>query len=158
MRSGRRHEPDRWRTEDGIPGSSPRRLHRFQPSVRSRVPLGRVVGCAVVTPEEIRAIRKQLRCTMQELASALGVEPRTVMAWEDAEQFPTRQFIEKMQDLAARGPGAIVRSGRRRTETTTPMQALTDPETWRLVRKLLAHPELRRRAQELAASYDDPET
>ncbi|MBM4356993.1 MAG: helix-turn-helix transcriptional regulator [Deltaproteobacteria bacterium] len=111
-----------------------------------------------MTPEEIRALRKQLRCTMQELAAALEVEPRVVVAWEDAEMFPTRQYVEKMMALAEKGPGAVPRRGRRsRTDATTPMQALADPELWRLFRKLVAHPELRRQATALADGFDEPE-
>jgi len=110
-----------------------------------------------VTPEDICALRKSLRCTMQELADALGVEPRVVMAWEDAEMFPTRGHVERMQGLLAEGPGAVPRKGRRRAaDAATPMQLLADPELWRLVRKLLQHPELRKRALEIAAAYDDP--
>ncbi len=93
---------------------------------------------------------------MQELAAALGVEPRTVVAWEDAEMFPTKQYIERMRALAEAGPSAIAKKGRRRAEPATPMQALADPELWRLVRKLIGHPELRKKAEELAAAYDDP--
>ncbi len=111
-----------------------------------------------MSPEEIRALRKQLRCTMQELAAALGIEPSVVVAWEDAEMFPTRQYVEKMKVLAEKGPSAVPRRGRRnRAEAMTPMQALSDPELWRLLRKLLAHPELRRKATELAEAYDEPE-
>ena len=111
-----------------------------------------------MSPEEIRALRKLLRCTMKELAAALHVEPKLIIAWEDAELFPTRQHVEKMKSLEQQGPGAVPRLGRRReSETTLPMQALADPEFWRLMRKLVAHPELRRKAVELAASFDDPD-
>jgi transcriptional regulator with XRE-family HTH domain len=110
-----------------------------------------------VSPDEIRALRKQLKCTMQELAAALGVAARTVIAWEDAEMFPTKQYIDKMKTLAEAGPSAIVRKGRRRAEAGSPMQALADPELWRLLRKLIAHPQLRKKAEELSEAYDDPE-
>jgi hypothetical protein len=36
------------------------------------------------------------------------------------------------------------------------MGVLADPELWRVVRKLLAHAELRKRVTELAAGYSDP--
>ena len=36
------------------------------------------------------------------------------------------------------------------------MQALAMPELWMLVRKLVAHPELRAAAMKLAESYPDP--
>lgn len=110
-----------------------------------------------MTPEAIRALRKRLRCTMQELAATLELEPKTVMAWEDAEMFPTKRLIERMSELDARGPEAIVRKGRRRAQGATPMAALADPEVWRLIRKLLAHKELRQQVSELAERFDDPE-
>lgn len=94
---------------------------------------------------------------MQELAAALEIEPRLVVAWEDGEKFPTKRHVEAMQALAEKGPTAIARKGRRRGDAMTPMQALADPGLWSLFRKLLAHPELRRRALEIAETYDDPE-
>ncbi len=109
-----------------------------------------------MTQDDIRALRKQLKCTMQELAATLGVDARTVVAWEDAEMFPTKQFIERMRKLGERGPDAVVRKGRRRTAPPTAMEALGDPELWRLLRKLIAHPELRKRVAEIADDYDDP--
>ncbi len=112
-----------------------------------------------MTPEEIRALRKLLKCTMQELAAALDIDAQTVIAWEDGAMFPTKRFVERMRALGEQGPGAVPRLGRRRdaaVASATPMQALADPELWRLVRKLIAHAELRRKVAELAASYDDP--
>jgi hypothetical protein len=71
--------------------------------------------------------------------------------------FPTRRHVERMQSLATEGPGAVPRKGRRRAaDAATPMQVLAEPELWRLVRKLLQHPELRKRALELAEGYEDP--
>ena len=90
-------------------------------------PIG-VVAFVLVTPDEIRALRQRLRCTMQELAAALDVEPRTVISWEDAELFPTKAAIDRMRALDERGPTSIPRTGRRRAEAATPMAALADPE------------------------------
>jgi hypothetical protein len=36
------------------------------------------------------------------------------------------------------------------------MERLSDPELWKLVRKLLAHPALFRQAQKLAEEFSDP--
>lgn len=116
-----------------------------------------MLASLLVTPDEIRALRKSLKCTMQELADALGIEARVVMEWEDGEMFPTRRHVEKMKALSTEGPSAVPRKGRRRAaESLTPMQVLADPELWRLVRKLLCHAELRKRALELAETYDEP--
>ena len=37
------------------------------------------------------------------------------------------------------------------------MKLLSEPDLWRLIRKLLAHRELREQVAKLAASYDDPD-
>ncbi len=60
-----------------------------------------------------------------------------------------------MEELRAKGPSAVPRK-RRKGAPASPLHALADPELWRLVRKLLAHPELRSAAQKLAESYLDP--
>ena len=46
---------------------------------------------------------------------------------------------------------------RRRARTETPMQVLADPETWRILRKLIAHADFRAQVHKLAADYPDPE-
>jgi transcriptional regulator with XRE-family HTH domain len=107
--------------------------------------------------DDIRALRKELRCTPQELAEALGITVKVVMAWEDEEQFPTRQYIEKMDALRAQGEGSVPRKRRGAKKNQTPLQVLRDPELWRLVCKLVAHEELRAQAQKLAEAYPDPE-
>ena len=109
-----------------------------------------------MSPEEIRALRKRLKCTMQELAVALEVNPKTVIAWEDGDEFPTKRFIDHMNKLDEAGPGAVARLGRRAARAATPMQALADPALWTLLRKLIAHPELRAKVETFAADYDDP--
>jgi transcriptional regulator with XRE-family HTH domain len=108
-----------------------------------------------VSPDDVKALRKELGCTAKELASVLEVEPETVAAWERGELFPTKHHVSVMGDLLAQGPAAVPRK-RRKGARPTPMQALADPELWRLVRKLLAHAELRAAADALAASYSDP--
>lgn len=105
-----------------------------------------------MTPEEIRALRKELACTAKELAGALALDQATVLAWERAELFPTRQFVERMSALRAAGPGAIPRKSR----GASPMKALADPSVWELVRKIVAHKKLRDETSKLAAAYPDP--
>ena len=108
-----------------------------------------------MTGDDIKALRAELSCTARELAGALGLEQDAVLAWERGERFPTKRHVGAMNELRARGPGAIPRKARKAV-TVTPMQALADPDTWRLVRKLLAHAELRAAVTELAARYEDP--
>jgi DNA-binding XRE family transcriptional regulator len=108
-------------------------------------------------PEEIMALRKELRCTTHELAEALGVTSKTVMAWEQDEMFPTKRYIKLMNALREQGQGAVPRKRRGSKTSQTPMQVLSDPDMWRIVRKLVAHPEFRAQVTKLAESYDEPE-
>ena len=52
-----------------------------------------------MTPEEIKALRQELSCTARELAGALDLEQDTVLAWEKGEQFPTKRYVDSMEDL-----------------------------------------------------------
>jgi transcriptional regulator with XRE-family HTH domain len=108
-----------------------------------------------MSPEEVKALRQELGCTARELAAALDVEPETIAAWERAELFPTKRHVAMMEELRKKGPSAVPRK-RRKGAPATPMQALADPGLWRLVRKLLAHPELRTATDKLADAYPDP--
>jgi len=105
-----------------------------------------------VTPEEIKALRKDLACTAKELAQAIGIEQSTVLAWEKGDLFPTKQFIDKMNKLRERGPAAIPKKAR----GDSPMKVLADPALWELVRKLAAHKKLRDEVTKLASTYPDP--
>ena len=105
-----------------------------------------------MTPDEIKALRKELACTAKELAGALALEQATVLAWERAELFPTRQYIERMNALRAKGPSAVPR----KSKGGSPMKALADPEVWAIVRKIVAHKKLRDETARLAADYPDP--
>jgi DNA-binding XRE family transcriptional regulator len=105
-----------------------------------------------MTPEEIRAVRRELSCTATELALALELDQATVLAWEKGELFPTKQYIDKMSALRAKGPSSIPRKSR----GEDPVKALADPALWQLVRKLAAHKKLREAVAKLAAPYSDP--
>jgi transcriptional regulator with XRE-family HTH domain len=105
-----------------------------------------------VSPDEIKALRKELQCTAKELAAALDVDQATVLAWEKAEQFPTKQYVDHMSDLRAKGPGAIPK----KSKGKNPVAMMTDPVAWELFRKILAHKKLRDEVAKLAAGYSDP--
>jgi len=105
-----------------------------------------------VSPDELKALRKELSCTAKELAAALDLEQSTVLAWERGELFPTKQYIDAMEALRARGPGAIPR----KSKGDNPVKALADPQTWELLRKIAAHKKLRDEVAKLAAKYSDP--
>ena len=108
-----------------------------------------------MAPEEVKALRAALACTTRELATALGTTQEDILAWERGERFPTKRAVVAMQALREKGPSAIPRR-RRGQAATSPQRALADPELWRLVRKLIAHPELFGAVQRLAESYPDP--
>ena len=105
-----------------------------------------------MSPDELKALRKDLSCTAKELAAALGLEQATVLAWERGELFPTKKYVDEMNALRARGPGAIPR----KSKGENPVKALADPLTWELLRKIAAHKKLRDEVQKLAAKYTDP--
>ncbi|WP_044248964.1 helix-turn-helix domain-containing protein [Chondromyces apiculatus] len=107
--------------------------------------------------EQIKALRQKLGCTARELAMALGLEQETVLAWERGEIFPTKRYVARLEEIQLAGPSAIPRVPKRRRERpSSPLQALAEPETWQLLRKLLAHAELREQVMRLAEPYPDP--
>jgi transcriptional regulator with XRE-family HTH domain len=105
-----------------------------------------------VTPDALKALRKDLGCTAKELAAALDLDQATVLAWERGELFPTKRYIDAMTTLRDKGAGAIPK----KSKGADPMKALADPGLWELVRKLIAHKKLRDETAKLAAGYPDP--
>jgi transcriptional regulator with XRE-family HTH domain len=105
-----------------------------------------------VSPDEVKALRKELTCTAKELAAALDVDQKTVMGWETGELFPTKAYCDRMEALRAKGPGAVPR----KSKGGDPMKSLADPMLWEIVRKLAAHKKLRDEVTKLAAAYSDP--
>jgi transcriptional regulator with XRE-family HTH domain len=105
-----------------------------------------------VTPEDIKALRKDLGCTAKELAAALDLDQATVLAWERGELFPTKRYVDAMAALREKGAGAIPK----KSKGGDPMKSLADPLLWELVRKLCAHKKLREETARLAAGYPDP--
>lgn len=109
-----------------------------------------------MSPEDIKALRQELRCTARELAAALGTDQQTVLAWERAELFPTKRSCDAMEALRKKGPSAVPRAPRKKQAAASPMAALADPAVWKLVRKILAHPDLRAAVEGIAEGYADP--
>ncbi len=106
-----------------------------------------------MSPDEIKALRKELGCTAKELAAVLGVDQPTVLAWEKAELFPTKAFIVRMAELRTRGAAAFPRKAKAGAD---PLLALADPKVWELLRKIAAHKKLRDDVAKLAEPYPDP--
>jgi transcriptional regulator with XRE-family HTH domain len=107
-----------------------------------------------MSPEDIKALRQELGCTARELATALGSEQETVLAWERGDLFPTKRLVGKMEELRKKGPAAIPK--RKKGQNPAPLHLLASPDLWLLVRKLIAHPDLRAAAMKLAEGYADP--
>lgn len=104
-----------------------------------------------MSPDELKALRKELACTAKELATALELEQATVLAWEKGDLFPTKAYIDRMEALR-QNPGAIPK----KAKGPEPLKVLADPSFWELVRKLAAHKKLRDEAIKLAQAYADP--
>ncbi len=113
-----------------------------------------MVASASVSPDDIKALRSTLGCTARELADALGVEQKAVLAWESGELFPTKRLVDKMAALGAAGPSSVPR--RAKGAAPPPLRVLADPSLWALVRKLIAHKKLRDEVSRLAEGYSDP--
>jgi transcriptional regulator with XRE-family HTH domain len=108
-----------------------------------------------VSPEEIKALRKELACTARELATALGIDQKEVLAWEAGELFPTKRYVTQMEVLRKKGPNAIVRVPKGKAKKTG-VQRLDDPKLWEIFRKLLEHPQLFDQVAKLADGFADP--
>ena len=137
-----------------------------------------------MTGAEIKSLLDELGISTRQLAAKLDVPAPVVLAWQKEELFPTKRHVEAMRALRARitadlapTPPELPSSTNTATPTntatttnaatttntattanaaTTTFEALADPTFWRLVRKLLAVPALRREAEEAAAKYQDP--
>jgi transcriptional regulator with XRE-family HTH domain len=106
-----------------------------------------------VTGADVKALRRELVCTAKELAAVLGLDQATVLAWEKEELFPTKAFVDRMNALRDKGPGAVPRKAKGAVD---PIVALADPLVWELLRKIAGHKKLRDDVAKLADAYPDP--
>jgi transcriptional regulator with XRE-family HTH domain len=109
-----------------------------------------------VSPEDIKQLRKDLKVTARDLAQALDVDQKEIVAWEAGERFPTKRYVDALQKLKAQGAAAFPRAPKARPGVKVGVQRLSDPKLWEIVRKLLEHPALFDQVAELAARYPDP--
>jgi DNA-binding XRE family transcriptional regulator len=107
-----------------------------------------------VTPDQIKQLRNELACTARELGEAIGVEQKTVLEWEAGQRFPTKRHVQALLSLRDKGPSAVRR--RTRGSAPGPLEVLADPNLWALLRKLLAHKQLRDDVLRMASSYSEP--
>jgi transcriptional regulator with XRE-family HTH domain len=108
-----------------------------------------------MSPAALKRLREALSCSLGELATAVGVDVKTVMAWEAGDLFPTKSHVARLDALEAAGPAAIPRKSRTKVAVTG-IALLGDPRLWTILRKLTAHPDLLREVEKLADGYDDP--
>ena len=111
-----------------------------------------------MSPEDIKQLRKELKATARELAVALAIDQKEVVAWEAGERFPTKRYVDAMQKLRAQGPSAIPRTTKGKAAAKTGVQRLSDPKLWEIVRKLVEHPALFDQVADLAGKYPDSGT
>ncbi len=109
-----------------------------------------------VSPEDIKQLRKELNCTARELATALKLDQKEVLAWEAGELFPTKRYVVQMEAFRKKGPSAIPRAPKGKAKRVTGSQRLNDPKLWELVRKLVEHPDFFDAAYKLGQNYADP--
>lgn len=110
-----------------------------------------------MTADELKALRRELSCTARELAETIGVEQDQVLSWEREETFPTKHHVGLLESLRSAGASGVVRASKRsKRAPRTPTELFADPAWFRLLRKLMAHPELMREAERLAEKYEDP--
>ena len=106
-----------------------------------------------MTPDELKALRKELGCTARDLALTLGIDQETAVAWESGDLFPTKRHVEELEELKRRGPSAITKKPKKGASV---MDLLGDPAVWAAFRKVLAHAELRKDVLRLAEKFPDP--
>ncbi len=106
-----------------------------------------------MTPDDLKALRKELGCTARDLATTLGIEQKEVLAWEAGELFPTKRFVDQMNALREKGPSAVLKAARGKAVAAT--DRVSDPAFWAIVKKLLLHPALYDQVSKLAEKFED---
>jgi transcriptional regulator with XRE-family HTH domain len=104
-------------------------------------------------PEDVKRIRESLACSMGQLASAVGVDVKTILAWEAGDQFPTKRHADRLTALAKEGPSAIKRSRSQAPPTGTDL--LAEPRFWIVVRKLATNADFFATVEKMSAEYED---
>ena len=108
-----------------------------------------------MSPTEIRELRVNLKCTVRELATTLGIDTREVTAWELGEQFPTKKHVLDMSKLSLLGPEAISRKPKRQSALALRgIARLSDPMLWEILIKLTENPDFFEKVKQMAATYE----
>jgi DNA-binding transcriptional regulator YiaG len=64
-----------------------------------------------MTPEQVRAIRKRLGLTQQELADTIAASQVTVARWETGVNEPKGAYLKALQELAKQAKKTTKRRG-----------------------------------------------
>ncbi len=102
----------------------------------------------------IKDLRQALACSVGELAEAVGVPVKTVLAWEAGEEFPTKRHADRLTALREKGAAAFPR--KKKAPAGSEAELLAEPRFWTVFRKLLAHPALFSEVERLSEAYEDP--
>ena len=103
-------------------------------------------------PEDVKRIREALACSMGELAAAVGVEVKTLLAWESGDQFPTKRHADRLVALEKEGPSSIKRFGSKKPPAGPDL--LADPRFWTVVRKLATNTDFFAAVEKLSKTYE----
>ncbi len=93
--------------------------------------------------------------TARDLAQALDVEQKEVVAWE-AESAPDEALRRGHAEAAGPGGRGVPASPKAKPGPRSACSGSTIPSSWEIVRKLLEHPALFDQVAELSARYADP--
>jgi DNA-binding transcriptional regulator YiaG len=107
-----------------------------------------------VTGDDVKALRKELRLSIQALATSLKVEARTILAWEAGDLFPTKKHASAMLALVAQRKADERPSPSSNSESNDDaLSQLKNPELWDLVARLATDPEFFATVQRLAKRH-----
>lgn len=103
-------------------------------------------------PEEIKKLREELGCSLGELAQAVGVDTRTLIAWESGDLFPTKRHVGRLQAVRQAGPEGV-RRPKAEPVPDKDLDVLADPRLWAIVAKLVRDRSFFAEVEKLAERY-----
>lgn len=107
------------------------------------------VTVAAVSPGDIKKLREELGCSLGDLARYVGVETKTLLAWESGDLFPTKRHTSRLE--TARRDG-LPRADKPK-QAPSGLDVLSDPRLWAIVVKLAKSPEFFAEVEKIAARY-----
>jgi len=103
-------------------------------------------------PEDVKRIRESLSCSIGELAAAVGVDVKSILAWESGDQFPTKRHADRLTSLEKEGPSAIKRF--RSSKPPAGTDLLAEPRFWTVVRKLATNSDFFATVEKMSTEYE----